>query len=416
MKAELITIGDEILIGQIVDSNSAYIAAQLNKIGIEVYQITSVQDDATHIMRAFDEASHRVDLIITTGGLGPTKDDLTKNTWCEYFKDTLVLNASVLKHIEFIFKEYVKSPLLPSNVSQAHLPSKAIPLFNQYGTAPGMWMEAAKAVFIALPGVPFEMKSLFREEVIPRLKERFKTPFIIHKTILTYGVGESAIAHQIEEWENQLPPFIKLAYLPSLGRVRLRLTARGSEEELLKDELSKQIKDLHRYIGDIIKGYEDELSVEEQIANILKSHRLKLCTAESCSGGKIASRMTDIPGASAYFVGGIVSYATSAKSEILKVSQVNINNYSVVSKEVAEEMAKNALLLFDADICISTTGNAGPTKGDSEAPIGTVCIGIATKQEVLSYQFSFGNHRERVVQKTVNKAFELLYDRLQGLR
>lgn len=299
MKAELITIGDEILIGQIIDTNSAFIATQLNKIGIEVYQITSVQDEEAHIIDAFNQAKKNVDLVITTGGLGPTKDDLTKNIWCTYFNDELVLNQSVLTHIEDIFHKYVNTPILPANRSQAYLPSKSTALFNRYGTAPGMWYEDKDCVFVSLPGVPFEMKSLFRDEVMPKLKERFKTPYIIHKTVLTYGLGESAIADKIEDWENNLPDFIKLAYLPSLGRVRLRLSARGIDENLLVSEIDKQVKSLHLYIGDIIKGYEDELTLEEQIANILTNKKLTIATAESFTGGKIASKLSDIPGASA---------------------------------------------------------------------------------------------------------------------
>lgn len=413
MKAELITIGDEILIGQIVDSNSAFIAAQLNKIGIEVHQITSIQDDEAVIMKAFDDAASQVDLVITTGGLGPTKDDLTKKTWCTYFKDELILNESVLAHIEDIFKKYVTTPILPANRSQAYLPSKSIPLYNRYGTAPGMWMDAKDCVFVSLPGVPFEMKSLFRDEVIPKLKERFKTPFIIHKTVLTYGLGESAIADKIEKWEDRLPTFIKLAYLPSLGRVRLRLSARGTDEAVLINEINKQIEALHLYIGDIIRGYEDELSLEEQIADVLTKHQLKLVTAESCTGGKVASKITEIPGASSYYLGSIVSYATSAKNDVLKIPLDLIEKYSVVSAEITEEMAKRTLKLFGADISLATTGNAGPTKGDSDAEIGTVFIAIATKTKVESFQFNFGNHRERVTQKAVNKSFELLMNHLQ---
>lgn len=415
MKAELITIGDEILIGQIVDTNSAFIATQLNKIGIEVYQITSIQDDESHIIKAFDDASARVDLVITTGGLGPTKDDLTKNTWCTYFKDELVLNQAMLAHIEDIFIKYVKTPILPANRSQAFLPSKSIPLFNRYGTAPGMWFENQNCVFISLPGVPFEMKSLFRDEVIPKLKERFKTPFIIHKMVLTYGLGESAIAEKIENWENNLPSFIKLAYLPSLGRVRLRLTARGTDEETLVHEIHHQIELLHQYIGDIIRGYEDEQTLEEQIAGVLIENKISLAVAESCTGGKIASRITDIPGASAYFKGSIVSYATEAKHDVLGVDKQLIEKYSVVSAQVAEQMATNGRAFFNADICISTTGNAGPTKGDSDAEIGTVFIAISSNKKLQSFQFNFGNHRERVTQKAVNKSFELLMNYLQEI-
>ncbi len=413
MKAELITIGDEILIGQIVDSNSAFIASQLNKIGIDVHQIRSIKDDEDIIKDAFNDASSKVDLIITTGGLGPTKDDLTKKTWCSYFKDELILNQPVLDHIEDIFKKYIKTPILPANKSQAYLPSKSIPLFNRYGTAPGMWLENNNCVFVALPGVPFEMKALLKDELIPKLKKRFKTPFIIHRTVLTYGLGESAIANKIEKWEDELPNFIKLAYLPSLGRVRLRLTAKGNKREVLENEINRQIKQLHLLIGDIIRGYEEDLSLEEQIADFLVKHNLSLSTAESCTGGKIASKITDIPGASSYFYGSLIPYATSLKKEILHIDSSLIDNYSVVSEEVAQEMAKKGRALFKTDLCISTTGNAGPTKGDSDADVGTVFIAIASKEKTETFSFNFGNHRERVTQKTVNKSFELLMDFLQ---
>ncbi|MCH8535170.1 MAG: competence/damage-inducible protein A [Flavobacteriaceae bacterium] len=410
MKAEIITIGDEILIGQIVDSNSAFLGKQLNKIGIDVFQITSVQDDEKHIINALKDASKRADLVITTGGLGPTKDDLTKKTLCSYFSDELVLDQQVLEHIEEIFRKYVSTPILPANKTQAYLPSKSTGLFNRYGTAPGMWIEQDQTVYISLPGVPYEMKSLMRDEVIPRLKERFKTPYIIHKTILTYGLGESAIADRIEEWEDALPQHIKLAYLPNFGRVRLRLTTRGVNEDKLYAELNEQINKLHTYIGDIIKGFEDEESLEENIARLFVENGLSLSTAESCTGGKIASKFSDIPGASGFLKGGIVSYATSAKSDALGISDDIIETHSVVSKVITSEMANKSLQMFNSDLAIATTGNAGPTKGDSDAAIGTVFIALADGKETKVHQFNFGNQRERVTNKAVNKSFELIYD------
>jgi len=410
MKAEIITIGDEILIGQIVDSNSAFLGKQLNKIGIDVIQITSVQDDSQHIIQALEDAAKRANLVITTGGLGPTKDDLTKKTLCSFFDDELVLDKKVLAHIEEIFRKYVSTPILPANRSQAYLPSKSIGLFNRYGTAPGMWIEKEKVVFVSLPGVPYEMKSLMRDEVIPRLKERFKTPFIIHKTILTYGLGESAIADRIEEWENALPKHFKLAYLPNFGRVRLRLSTRGNNEDQLYKEINQQVEKLHDYIGDIIKGYEDEISLEENIAQLFLKNNLSLSTAESCTGGKIASRFSDIPGASGFLKGGIVSYATSAKSDALGIDQKIIEDYSVVSAEITEEMARKSLKLFKSDLAIATTGNAGPTKGDSDAEIGTVFIALADDKHTVVHSFNLGNQRERITYKAVNKSLELIYD------
>ena len=262
MNAEIITIGDEILIGQIVDTNSVFISKELNKIGVSVYQISSIQDDRQHILNALEEASSRADIILITGGLGPTKDDITKHTLCEYFNDTLVENKDVLNHVEHLFENYVKQQILDSNRMQALVPSKATVLHNQFGTAPGIWIEKDNKVYVSMPGVPYEMKGLIESEVIPRLQQKYKRPFILHKTVLTYGLGESIIADKIEDWETNLPKFIKLAYLPSLGKVRLRLTAKGDDEEILKTEIERQIVSLHKLIGDIIFGYEGESEAE----------------------------------------------------------------------------------------------------------------------------------------------------------
>ncbi|NEV93872.1 competence/damage-inducible protein A [Psychroflexus sp. YR1-1] len=410
MQAEIITIGDEILIGQIIDTNSAFIAKQLNKIGVEVYQISSIQDEKFHILKALKEASARSSIVIITGGLGPTKDDITKHTFCEYFNDELVLDEQVLAHVEDIFAKYVSTPILETNRSQAWMPSQAIPLHNEYGTAPGMWFEHDDVVYISMPGVPYEMKAIFTEQALPRLQDRFRTPYIIHKTVLTYGLGESAIADRIEDWENQLPAFIKLAYLPSLGRVRLRLSARGEDEAELKSGLDEAVESLNRIIGDIIKGYEDEQTLEERIAEAFTTKGKTLVTAESCTGGRLAAKFTEIPGASNYFTGSVVSYATSAKNDVLQISEELIQKHSVVSSEITQAMAERAKVMFKADFAIATTGNAGPTKGDSDAEIGTVFIAVATPQETQVHEFQFGKHRERVTQKAVNKALELIYE------
>lgn len=410
MNAEIITIGDEILIGQIIDTNSAFLGKQLNKIGVEVVQITTIQDNKSAIIKALTAAEQRADIIITTGGLGPTKDDLTKHTLCEYFNDELILNQKTLDHIEFIFNKYINHPILESNRSQAYLPSKCLALNNKYGTAPGMWFEKDRKVFVSMPGVPFEMKAIVKDELIPRLKDRYNRPFIIHKTVLTYGLGESAIADRIEDWENHLPKIIKLAYLPSLGRVRLRLTARGDDESLLHRAINQEVKKLNDIIGDLIKGYEDENSIEENIAEKLIQNKLTLATAESCTGGRLAAKFTEVPGSSAYFKGSIVSYATSAKQDVLNISKDFIDKYSVVSAEITQEMARRAQTMFKADLAIATTGNAGPTKGDSDAEIGTVFIAIAFQSKIVVNKFNFGNHRERVTQKAVNKALEMIYD------
>lgn len=408
MQAEIITIGDEILIGQIVDTNSAYLGKALNKIGISVQQITSIQDQREHILQALSEAQSRANLVIVTGGLGPTKDDVTKHTICEYFNDTLVLNKAVLANVEALFKKYISTPISDLNRNQALVPSKAEVLMNYYGTAPGMWVDFNDTVFVFLPGVPFEMKALVENEVLKRLQKRFKRPYILHKTILTYGLGESAIAQKIENWENNLPEHIKLAYLPNLGKVRLRLSAKGNNKEKLEEEVNNQIKKLQPLIGDIIYGFENDNPIEAIIGKMLADKGKTVAVAESCTGGLLAEKITSVPGASAYFKGGVVTYATQTKVDILKVSQTVIKEHSVVSEPVAKAMAENAKKLFNTDFAIATTGNAGPTKGDSEEEVGTVFIGIATPQKVYAQKFNMGNHRIKVVNKAVNKALEML--------
>ncbi len=408
MKAEIITIGDEILIGQIIDTNSAFIAKQLNNIGVEIYQITSVQDDREHILQAFAEAEPRVDIVLITGGLGPTKDDITKHTIAEFFDDQLIKDQAVLEHVEYLFRKYISTPISDMNRQQAMVPSNATVLMNRFGTAPGMWLEKNGTVFVSMPGVPYEMKALIEHEVVPRLVKRFKTPFILHKTILTYGLGESAIAQRIEAWQDALPSFIKLAYLPNLGKVRLRLTAKGLDKEWIEQEVERQIETLTELIGDIIYGYEDGHTIEYVVGEMLKEKGLTLATAESCTGGAIAQSITAMPGVSAYFKGSVVSYATELKESVLKVPQKLIETHSVVSDEVAEAMAVNAQKLMKADFVIATTGNAGPTKGDADASLGTVFIAIATPNGVVVEEFNFGNHRDKVIRKAVHKSFEML--------
>ena len=412
MNAEIITIGDEILIGQIVDTNSAYIAKELNKIGVSVHQITSVEDEWNHILTTLSEAQKRADIVIITGGLGPTKDDITKKCLCEFFNDTLIKYEVVLAHVEELFKKYIDTPISDLNRMQAMVPSKAEVLKNSFGTAPGMWLKKDDTVFISMPGVPYEMKALMQDEVIPRIRERFKRPFILHKTVLTFGMGESAIAEKIESWEEALPAHIRLAYLPNLGKVRLRLSTKGSDPEKMEQEVDDQIALLSQIIGDIIKGVEEEDPIEVQIGNLLKEKNASLATAESFTGGRLASIFTKYAGSSAFFKGSVVAYATEAKVNILGVSQELIDKHSVVSNEVACEMARKVRALYQTDYAIATTGNAGPSKGDSDADVGTVFLAIATPDDVFAREFNFGNHRDKVVGKAVNKCMELVLDEI----
>ncbi|MEM8765394.1 MAG: competence/damage-inducible protein A [Bacteroidota bacterium] len=409
MQAEIITIGDEILIGQIIDSNSAFISKELNKIGVSIYQITSVQDTREHILESLAVSGQRSDLVILTGGLGPTKDDVTKHTLCEFFEDELVKDEATLAHIEALFAKYISTPISDFNRQQALVPSKAQILFNTHGTAPGIWMEKEGTVFVSLPGVPFEMKHLIQNQVVPKVVARFERPHIIHKTLLTYGLGESAIAQRIEHWEDNLPEDIKLAYLPNLGRVRLRLSATGGDKKALEQAVDNQIEKVIPLIEDILYGIEKDGTIEEQLAQKFTEKGKTLACAESFTGGRIAQRFTAIPGASKYFQGGVVTYATETKIKVLGVDRALIEKHSVVSGEVAKAMAENAKELLGADFAVATTGNAGPEKGDSDVAVGTVFIAISTPERTFAERFVMGNHRERVVQKSVNKAFEMLW-------
>lgn len=413
MNAEIITIGDEILIGQIVDTNSQWIAQQLNKIGVSVYQITSIQDEKQHILKTLAEAQTRANVIIITGGLGPTKDDITKKTLAEFFdNDSMVEYPEVITHIKTMFAKF-NIPFKPIQNQQALIPSKATLLKNRFGTAPGMWFYENDTVFISLPGVPYEMKALIKNEVLPRIQQQFKLPFILHKTLMTYGEGESNIAERIEDFENGLPSHIKLAYLPSFGRVRLRLSAKGPEKETLEQELHLKVEELKALVADIYVGLDDNNSLEKSIGQILTKQGKTISTAESLTGGKIASSLVSIPGSSKYFLGSIVAYQEEVKVEFLNVSKDSIQENTTVSAEVAEQMAKGALEKFTTDYSIAVTGNAGPTTDNNDKTVGLVYIAIATKEAVKSFEFNFGQPREKVINKTVNKSLELLLKELR---
>jgi len=408
MKAAIITIGDEILIGQIVDTNSAFIAKSLDRIGVEIYEMISISDSKQHILETFEKFQNKVDLVLITGGLGPTKDDITKKTFCDYFGDELIVNKKVEEHVIELIERVMNRKASQINKDQALVPSKCTVLYNKVGTAPGMWMKKENTVFISLPGVPYEMKYLVENEIIPKVVREYKRPYILHKTILTYGQGESLVAERIENWENNLPDFIKLAYLPSPGRVRLRLSAKGIDKEFLETSIAENVISLSKIIGDIIVGYEDDETIESIVGHLLRQQNKTISTAESCTGGKIAQILTLVSGASNYFKGSVVSYATETKISVLGLSEELIKEHSVVSAAVVKQMAINVKRMMKTDYAIATTGNAGPTKGDSNAEVGTVFIALATPNEVIVEEFNFGQPREKVIDRTVIKSMEML--------
>ena len=408
MKAAIVTIGDEILIGQIVDTNSSFIAKSLDKIGVEISEMISISDDKKHILDTFASLQNKVELVVITGGLGPTKDDVTKKTFCDYFEDELVVDQKVLAHVTLLIEGFYKRTITQINKDQALVPSKCTVLHNQVGTAPGMWMKKGNTVFVSLPGVPYEMKYLVENEIIPKIIREYKRPFIIHKTILTFGQGESLVAERIEYWENNLPKFIRLAYLPAAGIVRLRLSARGINKEQLEVAIAESVKLLDAIIHDIIVGFDDEETIEVVVGKLLEKQNKTISTAESCTGGKIAEVLTSVSGSSKYFKGSVVSYATDVKIDVLGISESLIKEYSVVSREVVSAMALSIKKMMKTDYAIATTGNAGPSKGDSNAEIGTVFIALATPNEIIVEEFDFGQPREKVIDRAVNKSLELL--------
>ena len=408
MNAEIITIGDEILIGQIVDTNSQFIGQELNKIGVSVYQISSIQDDEQHILNALKEAQERVDIVILTGGLGPTKDDITKKTIAKYFNDTkLVEYPEVIAQIKEMFIK-VNHPFNDVQRYQAQLPSKATLLKNEFGTAPGMWFYENDTVFVSLPGVPYEMKGLITNQVLPKIQKQFKLPFIIHKTIMTYGQGESMIAERIENFEDNLPRYIKLAYLPSFGKVRLRLSAKGENKEILEKELNDKVAEVYQLLPEIITGLDDDSSLEKRVGELLKMKNKTIATAESLTGGQIAANLVSVAGSSAYYKGSFVTYSAETKINLLGVSAETIKKYSVVSKEVALEMARGVKEKLNTDYAIAVTGNAGPTTDLTDKTVGIVYIALIADNKEVVEEFDFGQPREKVINRTVSKALEIL--------
>jgi len=391
MKAAIITIGDELLIGQTIDTNSAWMGAELSKSGFDVYRITSIHDRREDIIYALNEAAGKIDVVLITGGLGPTSDDITKQTLCEFFNTHLVINQEVLKMIEEMMS-HRNYPMNENNRRQAEVPESCRVLKNASGTAPGMWFEKDGTIYISMPGVPHEMKYLMNEYVLPELNKRFTSQIIIHRNIMTYGSFEAKLAEILTTFEAGLPENIKLAYLPASGVIKLRLTGTGSDNNSLTYLISEQVKKLYEIIPELIYG-ENEESLEMVIGKYLKLNNKTVSTVESCTGGEIAHMLTSVPGSSAYYKGSVVAYANSVKTQLLGVQEFIIDRYGAVSEQAIKEMAIGARSLFKTDYAVATSGIAGPDGGTNLKPVGTIWIAIASEKGIVSEKRVFGNDR-----------------------
>jgi nicotinamide-nucleotide amidase len=412
MRAELLTIGDEILIGQITNTNSVWMAQELNKIGINIVRMSSVSDDKNEIMNALDEASSRVDIVLITGGLGPTKDDVTKQTFCDYFNTELVLDDDVLYDVTNFFEKRNKT-VSDINRKQAEVPKTCRVIRNFNGTAPGMWMEKNNTIYISMPGVPYEMKEMMINEILPDFKKRFALPFIYHKTILTQGIGESVLAELISDWEDQLKDkCISLAYLPSPGMVRLRLSSKGNNELELKQIIEQEVEKVKLIIHQFIYGYEEygkeQPKLEEILGDLLREKKLKLALAESCSGGYISHLITSVPGSSDYYNGGLVPYHNEFKHDFLKVDNQIFEKFGAVSEECVNVMALEIMNKFNANTSIAVSGIAGPGGATSDKVVGTTWIAVAYNNQVITKKFIFGDNRQRNIQMTAITALNML--------
>ena len=407
--ASILTIGDELLIGQVVDTNSSYIAQELNKIGVWVKRRVSVGDVKEDIRKALDEESKHSQIILMTGGLGPTADDITKPLLCEYFGGQMIVNEEVLNHVKYLFEKVYRRPgaILEVNLKQAEVPNICTVLHNARGTAPGMWFEKNGKVFVSMPGVPHEMKGLMKEKVIPKLQEHFVMPVIVHQTILTAGAGESMVADRLKNWEVKLPAHMKLAYLPNYGMVRLRLTAIGNDKNKLEEELEQQLAELKPLITEWFVIDED-LTMPQVVGKMLKERKQTTSTAESCTGGYIAHLLTLDPGASSNYKGTVVCYDNEVKIDVLNVDRKTIDELGAVSEPVVEQMVKGALAKLKTDYAIATSGIMGPDGGSEKKPVGMVWVAVGNKNKIVTKEFQFRFDRVRNIEMTAMNALNLL--------
>jgi len=406
MISEIISIGDELLVGQVVNTNATRMAQHLQEIGIPVRQISAISDDAAEITRALDVAFARADVILVTGGLGPTKDDITKHTLCSYFGTELVFHQPSYENIRKFFASRGME-VTGLNRKQAEVPANCTPLINHNGTAPGMWFEKEGKILVSLPGVPFEMEAMMEEYILPRLASQDNQRVVAHKTILTQGIGESYLSEMIKDWEENLPSNMKLAYLPQPGLVRLRLTAYGETKEKTLQEIENQVESLQKLIPDLIFGYGND-TMEQIVGRLLREKHLSLSTAESCTGGYLAHMITSVPGASEYFQGAVISYSNEVKHTFLGVSEESLKQFGAVSEQVVKEMAQGARQRFNTDFALSISGIAGPDGGTIEKPVGTVWIAVASKTGILAKKFMFGEHRGRNILRAAMAGLNLL--------
>ena len=409
VKAKIISIGDELLIGQVVNTNASWLGNKLTTNGIQVISTLTIGDGEKDIMDALTACSD-VDIVAITGGLGPTADDITKPTMCKFFNTELVFCQDAYDNVMSIFK-LRGYPMTKRNEGQAYIPKSCKYIPNRYGTAPCMWFEKGKTVYVSMPGVPFEMKNVFEKEILPMLLEHFKVTPYLSKVVMTTGVGESFLADKINDWEENLPDFLSLAYLPQYGMVKLRLDGRHPDKELLKKTLDNEVDKLVSLIGEHIFGY-DEVSIAEAVFGILKAKGKTVASAESCTGGTIAKMITAIPGSSAVFKGTVVSYATEVKENVLGVNHLDVEKYTVVSQQVAEQMAIGVRNLLKTDYAVATTGIAGPDGGTEQTPVGTVWIAVATPDGVVSKINNFGKDRGNNIERASITALEMLRQEL----
>lgn len=409
INASIITIGDELLIGQTIDTNSAFIAQELNKIGIWVRRRVAVGDVSDEIWQALDQESAHSQLVLLTGGLGPTADDITKPLLCKYFNGKMIVDQQVLAHVHYLFEKIYRrpGPILERNLKQAEVPDVATVLHNARGSAPGMWFEKNGVIFISMPGVPHEMKGLMTDEVLPRLLRHFTMPAIVHRTAFTAGQGESMIAERLIDFEAKLPAHIKLAYLPSYGMVKLRLTAQGEVKELVEKEVAPYFTELLERVAPFLVSDADE-GLEVVIGNILKQQNRTLATAESCTGGYIAHLITSVSGSSAYYKGSIVSYANEVKENLLHVPTEILKQHGAVSEETVRAMVHGALDALHTDYAVATSGIMGPDGGTPEKPVGTVWIAVGNRHEISTLRLDLRFDRIRNIQLTAAQALNFL--------